>query len=213
MHRLHISLNGQQFTASLPYLVLKPLTSTSLSPNCGPAEGGTQIAIAGAALTQVEAPVCRFGTTGGDAFAFVNANGILNERLQCESPSAQHAHLGYAAALNLSSSVLPLSFLGAAARCGACSAPGIAVLTAASFSSGTVTFPAGHRFPYFEVDFVISTSDRPEDKGFSFSYASHLTKDIGMKGSSATGLSLSFRVWPTCELYVFRPHNSFTQSN
>jgi len=60
-HGLQITLNGQQYSSALPFLVHDDPSIISLSPSSGPAEGGTDVVITGSRFTEFATQICSFG--------------------------------------------------------------------------------------------------------------------------------------------------------
>ena len=94
---ISVSLNGQQFTAPLPFHFYLPPSIASLSPSTGPAAGGTRVKLLGTGYTAFQSQICHFAPGVHLPFEFkslVSAMGAGDSERVCVSSSAEDAMLG-----------------------------------------------------------------------------------------------------------------------
>ena len=94
MASLRVSLNGQQFSAPLPFAYYgQQPTVAVLSPSCGPAVGSTLVALGGSQLANGTAYRCKFGHSSSGVAATVLASYSAGVGMRCVSPAlAPHVH-------------------------------------------------------------------------------------------------------------------------
>ena len=206
---LQISLNGQQYSSPLPYLVHTPPTIVQLSPSSGPALGGTRVNVSGASLTMFETQICQFGPqprefqTSMRLASTTAAHGATDALRLCVSRSVEAAMLGAAfdvkEEMGLGNATLMGEAYGLAGVAAVLNPPRLT-------TTGSLLVPAPplaeRALPYFSVSFRIGGKNSLRGEGFSFSYASHLWSAVGVDGAMGSGLAVSFRIWPSCELRV-----------
>ena len=206
---LEISLNGQQYSQPMPFLSHLPPKVVSLSPSSGPAEGGTRVNISGTAFTRFSSQICQFGPqrreyqTSMRLTSTVLASGTDASLRECVSRSAEQAIIGSTFHLRDEMRMGNLTLLGSAY---ALSGVTVVLNTALLSSVGSLVLHAPRihttSLPFFRVVFDIEAKNSLKGEGFSWSYASHIDKEVGAEGVISAGLVVSFRQWPSCQLRV-----------
>ena len=94
---VRISLNGQQYTQSAPFLAYSVPFPSGISPSAGPVLGGTLVTLTGSTFVTVDGQLCQFGSSPRGAHSSnhststVHALALNDSHRLCVSPSASGA--------------------------------------------------------------------------------------------------------------------------
>ena len=197
-----VSLNGQQFTAPLPFHFYLPPSIASLSPSTGPAAGGTRVKLLGTGYTAFQSQICHFAPGVHLPFEFksLSLQWVLVTLRGCASHQAQRMRCSaQRSRFRIIHRLKDMYMLGTANDCTSCLPSAALQLTPPlPTSTGTLAVPApsldAHALKHFEVDFEVHVRsiDHRHGEGFSWSYAAGVAEPAGAHGVSTTGISACF---------------------
>lgn len=214
-YALRISLNGQQYSPALPFTAYPPPFIETLSPSSGPVVGGTVVTINGSNFAFQDTQICQFGPEPRGAQTSLGLSSVskaigphLSSR-ECTSRTIEGVMLGAKMSLRHGVPLTNVSTFGTAIQCTDCHT-GQAVITLTPplpTSTGTVTIGVPHlqapSLSFFHARLHLQLHNGQQSEGFSFSYASQIWDATGARGATASGLAISFLIWPRCKLRVY----------